>query len=205
MTGLFFLLAMLALLVTSVCGIWLLVLSFRVSVLWGLAVFFIPFAVVVFAIKFWDQCKKPFIGHLGGSVAAVVFIMLAVASGVGGQIAEANQQAALTDAAPFSTAVPDVSIDSSGTSVAPSPRPSPRPRRVAPRRPRTPSRAKLTFDNASDFVGRLIKITAHDGRVLKGYLIDARSDTLVLERDLTSGVFSFEVTSNDVKSMELIR
>ena len=74
MTGLFFLLAGLSLLVISVTGIWLLVLSFRTSVLWGLAVLLLPFAVVVFAIKYWDECKKPFLAYIGGTVATVVLL-----------------------------------------------------------------------------------------------------------------------------------
>ncbi|MCD4750936.1 MAG: hypothetical protein K8R59_16300 [Thermoanaerobaculales bacterium] len=42
-------------------GIWLLVLAFRESLGWGLACLFIPFAALVFAVKFWDEAKIPFI------------------------------------------------------------------------------------------------------------------------------------------------
>ena len=204
MTGPFFLLALLALLVTGICGIWLLVLAFRVGVLWGLAVFFIPFAVVVFAIRYWSDCKKPFIGQLGGAVAAVIFIVLAMTSSVGRAGQAETDQASLTDVATPSLGSSIPSSGSSDIAVAPVP-PRPRPLRVAPPPPRTAARPKLTLGNASDFVGRMIKVTARDGRVLKGYLIDARRDRLVLEQDLSSGVFSFEVAHHDVESIEVDR
>ena len=43
-----------------------LVVAFRQSVLWGLAVFFLPFANLVFLIKYWYEAKKAFLIQLVG-------------------------------------------------------------------------------------------------------------------------------------------
>lgn len=67
-----------ALILVSVIGsIWMLVTAVRVSVLWFLAVFFIPGAVLVFAILHWDVAKKPFLlsiapGLLGIGAAILI-------------------------------------------------------------------------------------------------------------------------------------
>lgn len=47
--------------VMLVTGIWLLVIGFQRSVLWGLAMIFIPFASLVFVIMYWHDAKKPFL------------------------------------------------------------------------------------------------------------------------------------------------
>ena len=59
-------------LVSLAAFIWLLVGAFRESMVWGLACLFIPFAVLVFAFKFWDEAKMPFLGYLAGSILLVV-------------------------------------------------------------------------------------------------------------------------------------
>ena len=50
--------------IAAIFGIQLLILAFRESTLWFLAYFFIPFAPVVFIVKYWDQAKKPFLRSL---------------------------------------------------------------------------------------------------------------------------------------------
>ncbi len=77
-------------LVALVTSIWLLVVAFRQSVLWGLASLFIPFASVVFAIKYWGAAKKPFLASfVSGTLAGIVFF---AAGGVGAH-ALGNQMA----------------------------------------------------------------------------------------------------------------
>ena len=53
---------------STVAGIWLLVVAFRTSVWWGLGSFFIPFVVLIFTIAYWSEAKRPFLYGLGGSV-----------------------------------------------------------------------------------------------------------------------------------------
>ena len=65
-------------LIAFAANIWLLVVAFQRSVLWGLAVFFIPFAVIVFAIMYWQDAKKPFlimlVSSIGLGVSAAMMI-----------------------------------------------------------------------------------------------------------------------------------
>ncbi len=59
------------LLVSVIGSIWMLIAAARVSVLWLLAVFFIPGAFLVFAIRHWDVAKKPFLLTAGPAVLSV--------------------------------------------------------------------------------------------------------------------------------------
>jgi hypothetical protein len=66
------LLAVLACLVATASFIWLAIVAFKTHILWGLAVLFLPFAPIVFAIMNWQESKKPFLINLGSSVAAIM-------------------------------------------------------------------------------------------------------------------------------------
>lgn len=59
-------------LISAVGGIWLLVVAFQESVLWGLGCLFIPIVSLVFVIMHWEKGGKPFLVSLGGGVIAVV-------------------------------------------------------------------------------------------------------------------------------------
>ncbi len=64
-------------LIALVGGILFLVAAFRESILWGLAVLFIPFAGLVFLIAHWQDAKKPFLLQLLGSlIYSVAFFMM---------------------------------------------------------------------------------------------------------------------------------
>jgi hypothetical protein len=53
-------------------GVWLLVLAYRQHVGWGLACTFVPFAVVAFAFRYWEEAKRPFaLGIVGFAVTVV--------------------------------------------------------------------------------------------------------------------------------------
>ena len=49
----------------------ILVSGFKRSVLWGLAVLLIPFAVLVYAYKYWAEVKKPFLVYAACSVLSI--------------------------------------------------------------------------------------------------------------------------------------
>jgi len=53
-------------------GLWLLVLAFQTSVLWGLAYLFIPFASLIFAITHWEEARGAFLTSLAGVAMIVV-------------------------------------------------------------------------------------------------------------------------------------
>ncbi|MHB0968354.1 MAG: hypothetical protein ACYC7A_04260 [Thermoanaerobaculia bacterium] len=59
-------------LISIVGGFMVLFAAFRESALWGLACIFIPFASLVFLIKFWDAGKRGFFVSLAGLAVCVV-------------------------------------------------------------------------------------------------------------------------------------
>lgn len=50
---------------------WLVIVGFRRHWGWGLAVFFVPFALLVFAIMYWEDAKKPFLLYLVTTIVIV--------------------------------------------------------------------------------------------------------------------------------------
>ena len=66
------LLAIVGLALLLISGIWLLILSFQTSILWGLACLFIPFVSLIFVVMHWDDAKKPFLISLAGTVLVVI-------------------------------------------------------------------------------------------------------------------------------------
>lgn len=57
--------------------IWLLVLAFKRSAGWGLAVLFLsPIAAIIFAIQYWEESKKPFLITTGCSIGAIAIALL---------------------------------------------------------------------------------------------------------------------------------
>jgi hypothetical protein len=64
-------------LVNAVCGVIILIQAFKVSVGWGLAVFFIPFAGLFFVLNHWEDTKKPFLAGVGAAVVMFLgFLMV---------------------------------------------------------------------------------------------------------------------------------
>jgi hypothetical protein len=56
-------------------ALWLIVLAFKKSFLWGLGWLFIPFVSLVFVYKHWLEVKKPFLISVG-------FLLLYIAGGL---------------------------------------------------------------------------------------------------------------------------
>lgn len=104
----------LGLLIALISNVWFLVVAFQRSVLWGLAVFFLPLANLVFLFHAWAEAKRPF--QLG--LASLIFFaagffalpkeqlqkgMMAAAARAQVQAAkEAGEPAAAVDPAPLS-------------------------------------------------------------------------------------------------------
>jgi hypothetical protein len=58
--------------IAAVGGIWLIVVAFQESVLWGLGSLFIPLVGLAFVISHWDTAKRPFLVNIGGAVLMVL-------------------------------------------------------------------------------------------------------------------------------------
>jgi hypothetical protein len=52
-------------------GIWLLVVAFQESPLWGLGCIVVPFVSLVFVISHWEDAQKPFLFQILGLAALV--------------------------------------------------------------------------------------------------------------------------------------
>lgn len=59
------------LLISIVCGLWMLVLQFQTSILWGLGCLVIPFVSLIWLIMYWDAGKKPFLISLVGVLLTI--------------------------------------------------------------------------------------------------------------------------------------
>lgn len=68
-------LAYLGILVALIGGIWLLVVTFKESIWWGLGSLFLPIVGLVFVIMHWQISKKPFLIYLGGIILCVIGAM----------------------------------------------------------------------------------------------------------------------------------
>ena len=63
--------------VCLIFGIQILIKAFKTHVLWGLGSLFVPFVMLVYVIKYWDDCKGPFIKYLIGVAVIIVGTVLA--------------------------------------------------------------------------------------------------------------------------------
>jgi len=84
--------------IAFVGGIMFLVVAFRESVLWGLAVLFIPFASLVFLIKYWSEVKKAFMLQLLGML--IFFLSIGTGSCSGSRPFRVAPKAAGTTKSP---------------------------------------------------------------------------------------------------------
>lgn len=72
-------LILLGFVVNGICGVIILVRAFKVSVGWGLAVMFLPFAGLFFVIKNWEDTKMPFLGGMAGGLLILLGVIAAPA------------------------------------------------------------------------------------------------------------------------------
>jgi hypothetical protein len=59
-----------------IASLWLLVVAFQESILWGLACLFVPLASLFFVITHWEQAKRPFALNAIGFAGFVVVMLL---------------------------------------------------------------------------------------------------------------------------------
>ena len=78
MSVLFGILAIIGYIVMFVGAVWILIIAFKKSVLWGLGSLFIPFVIFVFTFMHWGDSKKPFFIWLIGFVISIIFVILSV-------------------------------------------------------------------------------------------------------------------------------
>jgi hypothetical protein len=86
--------------VNLVCGVIIIVKAFKVSVGWGLAVIFLPFAALFFVINHWADTKTVFLVSVGGGVLVFMgAISVANSPQMKNAIQRAEERRAASDAA----------------------------------------------------------------------------------------------------------
>ncbi|MBW8878642.1 MAG: hypothetical protein JF614_27100 [Acidobacteria bacterium] len=63
-------------LICLIAAIWLVILAFRTSILWGLAAFFIPFGYLIFAFTHWNKARPGFMTFLAGFALILVGVAI---------------------------------------------------------------------------------------------------------------------------------
>lgn len=209
MVGLLIVLAVLLSLVSFAATIWLAVVAFRKSVLWGLGTLFVPFCSLVFAALHWQEAKKPFLVGMASGFASILFFF--GAGFVGATSVAREMQASARDGAPprrpgavETASIPRLDDDSSSEGDAPEPS---APLRVIddvePPTPPTPAGAKsgvfdlsaMTRDgfapvalaDAAPLKGRWARVLTRDGKVHRGEIVAADASGVRLEHYVGSG------------------
>ena len=215
--------------------VWLVVVAFKNSAMWGVLVLLLsPITAIVFAIKYWEESKKPFLIYMGSTVASVVIFFMFLAS-MGSQMIsianemelQAQQQGTFGDTqtndmeyqptAEMPQAAPAPVADNSNFSLGqpgakinpPAPmKPAGITLSVKSDAPEFSTRERISgmtpLSRAARVVGKKVKIVDNKGSVHKGWLAESKPNALVLERHVPSGVISYEVRKNEVKSLEVL-
>jgi hypothetical protein len=53
-------------------ALWLVVLAFQESILWGLGSLIVPFVSLIFALTHWEEAKTPFLTAIVGAILIFV-------------------------------------------------------------------------------------------------------------------------------------
>ncbi len=229
MTALGIALLVIGLVLSLVGGVMFLVAAFRVSVTWGLLVLFVPFANLVFLVKYWAEAKKSFFVNAAGCAALVLAFGALATSAVragGTAIAEAAAQASAeaqrADAA-VPAARPRVRPAVAPGSAAPAAQPEaapatesalPEPAGDAPALDEAEAFAKLKdAPNAAPmseevkaadlphYIGQRLLLVDRAGNEMRGTLLAIDPRALRIEREISGGSVSYNVARGDVKEI----
>jgi len=73
--------------------LWLVVRAFSTSTGWGFAVFFLsPISAMIYAAKYWEEAKKPFLVYMGSVGAATIILTSMVTSWVDQELTDVSTQ-----------------------------------------------------------------------------------------------------------------
>ena len=65
-------LTMIGLILALVGSIWVIVVAFQKSLLWGFGSLFVPFVSLIFVITHWNKASEPFLVQIIGSVLLIL-------------------------------------------------------------------------------------------------------------------------------------
>jgi hypothetical protein len=207
MLGLGIFLMVVAGVVSLVGTIMFAVAAFRVSLLWGLLVLFVPFAGLVFLVKFWPQAKRGFlIGLAGSGLAVVAYLVLSVgiASTVKAPFGQLAAQAAAGKNQPQPATRPAVGEPAPAT--LPGVRAAEaRPvavRRALPELPLDPvDPGEVTPRDLPRHVGEELRFVEKAGGSVWGKLVSVKPGSLTIERRLHGGSVQYDLPLADIRQV----
>jgi len=216
-------LIILAVILSLVGGIWFIVIAFRQSVVWGLVVIFVPFASLVFLVKYWQQAKTSFFIQLIGTVLYFAGTWSVVTGNLPGNLhrqpltsSPAAERAHQGDDTPLASLdTRDIQPDrdeapappGASAHAEPPPAPAAPPAQTAqagkasnPAKPPGPHRVRIS--QAHRHIGEPMRITGSNHVVRRGTLREVKGDALVFERQLQGGSMAFSMHSKDIARLE---
>jgi hypothetical protein len=194
------------------------VAAFRVSVVWGLLVLFVPFAGLVFLVKYWAQAKRGFLVSLAGSAVAVlgfVIVSAGIAATAKAQLAafaaEAQSQvkpetARQRHAAPRPVAdAPEPPVQEPAAPPAPerglAVRSLGEPRGFPDVSPETADPGEISTKDLARHVGEELLFVEKDGGSVWGKLVEVSPKMLRIERRLHGGSVQYDLPLADIRTV----
>lgn len=200
--------------------IWLLIAAFRVSIGWGLAIFFLGWTwipLIIFAVKYWKEAKRPILLYGASVVVLIVASLIAI-------FAFGLELDSIIEEGGGIIARPGAKIDSEN-GVLPPPRPTAQPTHqsweaivreidrdkgdswetfVPSPTPVTgrPGEGALGWDEASGYIGRRVVIELTNSTVVTAALEAVEPDRLKIRHVIGGGEASYWI---DRDQIDLIR
>lgn len=207
-------------LISFVAGIWLLITAFRVSVGWGLLIFFLGWTwipIIVFAVKYWEKAKRPIIIYGAGFAVAVL------ATAVGTLVLGLELGSVMEDSGDV-IAMPSADVEADRP-VLPPPRPTALPTHpsweaivnevdrdkddtsweelVPSPTPATGRPDQLTWAQLNSFAGRTVIIEIKRGVPFTATLEGAKGDRVRVRHVIGGGEASYWIEREKITSIRL--
>jgi hypothetical protein len=215
-----FVLFLLACLVSLAGYIWLLKVAFSRSALWGVLVFFFsPIAAAIYAVKFWDESKKPFLvysGSIAGCFLLGIASVLLVGSGAVDAMEQEMAQVEIKHEAPAVAEVGEFK-ERPSSSLAVAGAEAKREERVnsladtlatliQPQNEPKATRRRSQFisvDDIDSFQGKKFEVLTRDGYSYKGRYVTTTAGKLEFRRTVYAGDMALHLKPAQIKSLRL--
>lgn len=207
--------------------VWMVAVGFRRGPLWGIALLLLaPFSIVVYAVKYWDEARKPFLLYAGTSFASLAVALLAIPLMVGqaaSQISADFESAMERQGEPIAdTLEPDLDFgaaepttappdDTTGASVAETLAAVLLEDTAVPTpvndgydylsEPAPSGFRSIRINDASRFLGDYVRFVDRDGGEHNGRLKSIDGELVVFERHLAAGTFTFEYRRSEISNL----
>jgi hypothetical protein len=182
--------------------------AFRSKIRWGLAVLFIPFALVFYPIYYWDQARKPFMTFTFGMAlwlgTAIVFgqgpldkywldkIDLVQSAEQFSQQFLPRQRESLEKRA--------MKLDNRRYYA--------RPRSTVATPRNNVEINRISYRSLKPYLGEQAKITLNNTNIRNGRIVAATKDLITLQYtigDRTIGSMTYDIALNEIRSVEIVR